>query len=453
MVRRSSPTPEEGVPAQGAPSTGVQELVMPRPPGVFRRFWARHPWLTDSLIVAFYGLFVLLTIWANFVNYNTSVAEVVVHIAVVAVSAAALLLRRRNPLIPLAVGAAITLIIFPGYGQGNLFAVIIALYAVAVYRSARAAWISFALTAATSSMGAWLAGVAATTPALTVASVASASTTEAGERLITWPVVSLQYTFALLLATLIGSNIGNRRRYLGALIDRAAQLARERDQQATIAAATERSRIAREMHDVVAHSLSIVVSLADGAAAIVPRDPDRAQAAMLSVGETGRQALAEMRRLLGVLGSADAQPALLTPQPGLDQLHELIDQFRAAALPVEYTTTGIRPTDEGLQLALYRIVQESLTNALRYAGSPTRVIVDLDYTGDRVHLVVTDDGRDQSPNGVSFSQSLSSRSGDGGRGLIGIRDRAALFGGSASAGPRAGGGWRVSATIPLTGTL
>ena len=103
-------------------------------------------------------------------------------------------------------------------------------------------------------------------------------------------------------------------------------------------------------------------------------------------------------------------------------------------------------------MALYRIVQESLTNALRYAGSPTRVIVDLDYTGDRVQLVVTDDGRGQSPTGDSPAPSLSSPPGDGGRGIVGIRDRAALFGGSASAGPRAGGGWRVTATIPLAVT-
>jgi signal transduction histidine kinase len=439
--------------------TDGQELVLPRPPGVFRRYWAKHPGIADALIAGLYLAFMAATIAVNATSAGASRLEIGVHSTVVLVAAAALLVRRTHPVLPLAVGVMISLVSFPAYGQGNLFAVILALYAVAVYRSSRAAWAGFGISLATSSLGAWLAEQSASNAAYTIVSISAASDTgEATQRIVSWPVVSLQYALGLLLATLIGANIGNRRRYLAALLNRAAQLARERDQQAIIAAATERSRIAREMHDVVAHSLSIVVSLADGAAAIVPRDPARAQEAMLTVGETGRQALAEMRRLLGVLGDADSTPAPLAPQPGLAQIDGLIEQFRDAALPVTYNATGVRPTDEGLQLALYRIVQESLTNALRHARSATTVTVNVDYGSDRVLLEVTDDGRAaHSSGGAGTTLSGTARADTapagadvpgGGRGVVGIRDRAALFGGTATAGPHTIGGWRVSVTIP-----
>jgi signal transduction histidine kinase len=442
-------------PATTAPDRGVlvaegRELVLPRPPGVFRRFWAKHPGVADSLIAALYCAFMGATIAVNATTAGASPLEIGVHSTIVLAAAAALLVRRTHPVAPLAVGVVITLIVFPAYGQGNLFAVILALYAVAVYRSGRAAWAGFGIATATSTVGAWLAEHVAANTAYTIVSISAASDTgETAQRIMSWPVVSLQYTSGLLLATLIGGNIGNRRRYLTALLDRAAQLARERDQQAIIAAASERSRIAREMHDVVAHSLSIVVSLADGAAAIVPRDPARAQEAMRTVGETGRQALAEMRRLLGVLGDADSTPAPLAPQPGLAQLDDLIEQFRDAGLPVTHRATGTRPTDEGLQLALYRIVQESLTNALRYANAATSVTVHVDYAADHVRLAVTDDGRAKHSGAAISETGLSGTNfSGGGRGVPGMRERAALFGGTATAGPRAGGGWQVSATIP-----
>jgi signal transduction histidine kinase len=440
--------------ATTAPDTGAlvadgRELVLPRPPGVLRRFWAKHPGVADSLVAALYCAFMGATIAVNAASAGASPLEIGAHSTIVLAAAAALLVRRTHPVVPLAVGVVVTLIVFPAYGQGNLFAVILALYAVAVYRSGRAAWAGFGIATATSTLGAWLADHAAANTAYTIVSVSAASDTgETAQRIMSWPVMSLQYAFGLLLATLIGANIGNRRRYLAALLTRAAQLAKERDQQAIIAAATERSRIAREMHDVVAHSLSIVVSLADGAAAIVPRDPARAQEAMFTVGETGRQALAEMRRLLGILGDADSTPAPLSPQPGLAQLDELVEQFRDAALPVTYRATGVRPTDEGLQLALYRIVQESLTNALRHAHSAMGVAVDVDYGSDRILLEVSDDGHAAPPGDATGSSFAASTVPRGGRGVVGIRDRAALFGGTATAGPRIDGGWRVSVTIP-----
>jgi signal transduction histidine kinase len=453
MTADSSPVFAAVTPHTGAPAS-AEELVLPRPPGLLRRFLGRHPWVVDWFIVGFFVLFMVGTIWANAVNYDTTPTEIVVHLAIVAGGTVALVVRRRQPLLPFTVGVALTLIAFPSYGQGNLLLVVLALYAVAVYRSSRAAWIGLAVSTLTGTFGAWWAEYASIGgPALTIGTVAaSADTGDIVQRVMSWPVVSLQYAFALLLATLIGTNIGNRRRYLGALLDRAAQLVRERDQQATIAAAAERSRIAREMHDVVAHSLSIVVSLADGAAAIVPRDPLRAQTAMLTVGETGRQALAEMRRLLGVLGSADDTSAPLAPQPGLAELDHLIEQFRRAALPVSCTATGTQPTDDGVQLAIYRIVQESLTNALRYAASATAVTVDLNYKDDHVSLRVADDAA-SSLSGTADTESAESAPARTGRGIIGIEERAALFGGTATAGPRPGGGWQVVATIPLGATI
>jgi signal transduction histidine kinase len=253
---------------------------------------------------------------------------------------------------------------------------------------------------------------------------------------------------SLVFALLIGSNIGNRRRYLAALIDRAAQLARERDQQGLLATAAERSRIAREMHDVVAHSLSVMVRLSDGADAVFEKDPARSREAVRQIGEVGRDSLRDMRRLLGVLRTEEGEEvAALGPQPTLDELDRLIETYRATGLPVAVQQLGDPPSDTGLQVAVYRTVQESLTNALRYAREPSRVLVQLDYRSGIV-VEVTDDGLFLGPVASVGT----------GRGLVGLRERAALFGGTAEAGPRLnpetgqdGGGWRVRVTLPHTG--
>ena len=231
-------------------------------------------------------------------------------------------------------------------------------------------------------------------------------------------------------AAVLGINVGTRRAHLATLEERAAQLERERDQQGRLAAAAERARIAREMHDIVAHNLSVIVALADGAGYMASSDPARSAGAMEQVSRTGRNALGEMRRLLGVLN--DGEAAALAPVPGLQELDGLLEQVRAAGLPVALETSGT-PLElgPGAELTVYRLVQEALTNTLKHAGAGARATVRLRYFDDGVEVEVTDDGR-----GLG-------RIGAGGQGLSGMRERAAVYGGSIEAGPVPAGGWRV----------
>jgi signal transduction histidine kinase len=255
-------------------------------------------------------------------------------------------------------------------------------------------------------------------------------------------VASLVFLTGLAAAAFsIGTTVRNRRAYLGALVERAAWLERERDQQARLAATAERARIARELHDVVAHSLTVVVTLAEAATVTADADPQGAREAMGQVARTGRSALTEMRRLLGVLrtdpadGVEDAGGR--SPAPGLDRVDELVADARAAGLPVRLTVTGAaRPLPATLDATAYRVVQESLTNALRHAGDPTSVRVLLRWTDDGLLVEVTDDGR------------AGGHGAPGGHGLTGMRERLAVFGGSLSTGPLPTGGWSVSALLP-----
>jgi signal transduction histidine kinase len=233
-------------------------------------------------------------------------------------------------------------------------------------------------------------------------------------------------------AAVLGTNIRHRRMLLASLHERAARLEHERDQQGLLAAAAERARIAREMHDIVAHNLSVMIALADGASYAVRDAPDRAELAMQTASRTGRQALNEMRRLLGVLRE-EAGPQDLTPQPGIAQIEDLIEQVRTAGLPVRYDVEG-RAADAlpaGLQLAAYRIVQEALTNTLKHAGPAAAAHVTLTYADGGLAIEVLDSGSETMPAAA-----------DGG-GLRGMRERAAVYDGLVAAGPHAGGGWRV----------
>jgi signal transduction histidine kinase len=250
-------------------------------------------------------------------------------------------------------------------------------------------------------------------------------------------------TSALAATVLLGVTIRTRRAYLGELEERARRLERERDQQARLAAATERARIARELHDIVAHNLAVMIALADGAAFTATVAPDRAADAMQQVSGTGRQALAEMRRLLGLL--RDDQPpqaaSELVPQPGLDDIDELVDQVRAAGVRVELTRQGTAGAwGPGAGLAVYRIVQEALTNTLKHAGPRASAQVRLRYTVAGVDVEVTDDGAGRPAR-------LAPGTAAGGHGLAGMIERAASYGGEVQAGPCPPTGWRVRARL------
>ena len=241
-----------------------------------------------------------------------------------------------------------------------------------------------------------------------------------------------------LIAWAIGDSMRTRRAYYAALEDRAARLERERDAQAQIAAAAERARIARELHDVIAHNVSVMVVQADGASYALDRSPERARQALAAISSTGRQALDEMRHMLGVLRSADERSGV-APIPGVGQLDELLDQTRASGLAVSFTVEGVpSPLPSGVALAAYRTVQESLTNVRKHGGPAARAQVLLRYCEDALVLTITDDGR-----------GAAAVSDGAGHGLIGMRERVAVYGGALEAGPRPGGGYRVTARLPL----
>lgn len=250
-----------------------------------------------------------------------------------------------------------------------------------------------------------------------------------------------QFLVGVVVLWLAGTIVRVRRDYTESLRERARELEQQRDTQAQIAAAEERTRIAREIHDVVSHSLSVVVFMTDGALSRVRTEPARAEEALVTARDTGRQAMTEMRRMVGVLRTSEA--ALLGPQPGVGRLQVLVDESRAAGLPAELSVSDEPvPLSEGLDLCVYRVVQEGLTNA-REHGGPTlsRVDVHLEYTNAELAVTIADDGagpRMWLPDGA-------------GHGLVGMRERVALYGGDVRTGVRKGGGFDLTVTLPLSG--
>jgi signal transduction histidine kinase len=256
-------------------------------------------------------------------------------------------------------------------------------------------------------------------------------------------------TVAFCLAWVLGDSLRTRRAYYAELEQRAHRLEQERETQARMAVAAERARIARELHDVVAHNVSVMVVQADGAAYILDSAPEQTRNALATISGTGRQALTEMRRLLGVLRSegAGATAQDYVPQPGVEELADLVDQVRDAGLPVDFRIEGSpRPLPSGVELTAYRIVQEALTNSRKHGGPDVGATVRLEYGRGALTVLAEDDGRG------AQRELYEERGADGlGQGLIGMRERVGMVGGVLSAGPRPGGGFRISATLPLPG--
>ncbi|MFE2212931.1 sensor histidine kinase [Streptomyces canus] len=245
-------------------------------------------------------------------------------------------------------------------------------------------------------------------------------------------------------ALALGLMVRIRRAQLAGLRDRAARLEIERDQRSRLATATERTRVAREMHDIVGHNLSVIITLADAGAYATDIAPERGKEALQLIGDTGRQALGELRRVLGVLReTADGPPDRpeLSPQPGIAGIEALCAKVRAAGLEVVYRTSGdVDTLDSGVQLTVYRIVQEALTNTLKHADPGTRVHLAVLVEDSRLTIRVLDTGPATPPGPPN----------EEGHGLVGMRERAALYGGTVSAGPASGGGWSVEAVLDLT---
>ncbi|MFI6095685.1 sensor histidine kinase [Lentzea sp. NPDC051213] len=223
-----------------------------------------------------------------------------------------------------------------------------------------------------------------------------------------------------------------------AYADRAATAERERDHLVALAAAAERAAIARELHDIVAHSLAVMIVQADGATYVVDKDPAGARKALRTVADVGRDALEDMHRIVAVLrGGSDEPPP--TRRVGLDQLEVLAERARVADVAVELRVTGDSAgIDAAEELTVVRLVQEGLTNVLRHAGPGASVEIAVDLLDDTVEVSVADDGAGRTPVGGT----------SGGNGLVGMRERVLLHNGRFAAGPRAGSGWRVHAVLP-----
>ncbi|QIM18612.1 two-component sensor histidine kinase [Leucobacter coleopterorum] len=419
------------------------EAHLPRPPGVIRRAFAAHPKVVDITIVVtyFFGATVMTLLDAasnydgNGFGYLAGPVAILSVLRVLVVGAA-LFFRRRFPLAGLIV---ISLAQFGDHGAqmvATSIALYFLLYAVPVYRNVTAGWLAFGIALASTIFATVvLPNLAVGAPSVLVASPMDFAAQ------ISLAVMNALWLLAVLM---LGINLGNRRRYVEAIIDRAHQLARERDQLAQLAVAEERSRIAREMHDIVAHSVSVMIALSEGASRTMEVAPEAAADAMQRSAETGRTALAEMRRLLGALQEPGEPQAEFAPQPGASEIPDLVQGFRDVGLNVGLEIDGQIGGDQGKELAVYRIIQEALTNVLRYAGVGTNVVVTMrsDAAGSVVEV------RDSGPApGIALPVTgLGS-----GRGLAGLAERVRVFGGSFDSGPlQDAPGWCVRATFPLS---
>lgn len=387
-----------------------------------RSFWAERPLLADCALAAAIAALSAL---------SAATTDTLWTWLLVAGLTAPLALRRRAPLLAFAAMALVALV---QWLTADLLladvALLVALYSVAAYERRR-----------------W--GVVAAVVVMEVGALLLAVDADGDGRLLSFLSVSA----FVVAAAVLGVYLRTRREHIDALLLRAEQLERERDQQAQLAAAAERARIARELHDVVAHNLTVMIALADGARLTAGSDPAAADAAIGSVSATGREALGEMRRLLGVLHDDGAGAASLQPQPGLDQLDALVAQVRGAGLATRLVRSGTpAPLSPGAQLTVYRLVQEALTNTLKHARSPSSAEVRLEWGADALALEVVDDGAGPlPPAGAGTSAGPGTPAAATGRGLAGMRERAAAYGATIEAGPRPRGGWSVRTRLRLDG--
>jgi signal transduction histidine kinase len=390
----------------------------------------RHPKLVD-------GLLALLVLGFGLSVYGTWARQPLL-IPVIVALAVPIVFRRQYPAAAFAAvvtAGAVQVVAFRGPSTADV-SVLILLYSLAVSRPRRASAPGLAICVLGAAVAAVRWQVSGDVTAWQVLLVTGLVSTPA---LLTW---------------LAADSVRWRRGYYAALEEKAHRLERERDALSQVAAAAERARIARELHDIVAHHVSVMVVQADGAAFALENSPDKTREALGAISGTGRQALAEMRRLLGMLRSPSAGPVEpvdpeLAPVPGTSQLSALLEQTRTAGVPVTFRQEGTPaagPAD-GADLAVYRVVQESLTNVRRHGGPGVSAAVTIRYTVDGVTVSVTDDGRGAAAQPAPANSTAADRTGHG---LSGMRERVELYGGTVTAGPRSGGGYQVTATLPLT---
>jgi signal transduction histidine kinase len=371
--------------------------------------WPRASRAALALLVLFLFVTVQVQVWGS------DDSQPLLHAALAAAYTLPLLAARRRPLAValVVVGAAFADHWLDGHGGQAWFAILLAVYALGRYADARA-----------SAVG--MAAVGAGVLAVDLPRLQDGSPLD--EVLPGWFVIAGVWG--------LGRWIRWRHGETQALQARAALLERDRDEAARAAVAHERARIARELHDLVAHGLAVTVLQAQAAQRVLAEDPAAARKSLASIESLGRQGLAELRRLLELLDDR-GETSPLDPAPTLARVDELVEQVREAGLPVTLTVHGSRgDVPAGVDLSAYRIVQESLTNALKHAGPGARVDLTLTYRPDELEIVVADDG-----------PAASSLPGAG-RGLIGMRERVGLYGGRLEAGRRQEGGFVVRVLMP-----
>jgi signal transduction histidine kinase len=406
----------------------VEELVRPW------RLGPRGRWWFDVLLAG--ALFLIIPFYLAQVLLNGGAAEDVTstdHVAdlvLVLLQVVPLLWRRRHPVIVYAVvaGACGLQVLLIDYPLASQIAYPIAVYSVARYALPRWGLAALAVGLLGSVLGAhdWLS------------SVEASPGEPGGVGWSTYVSVVLSLATFPVAAWALGALARTRAAYVDSLIQRNEQLRREAEQRAELGATQERARIARDMHDVVAHGLSVIVVQADGARYAAEQDPTLAPKALETVAQTAREALAEMRQLLGLLRDGDA---LTRPQPRLGDIATLIEEAQAGGATVTATLPGLDATvPEGIALTAFRVVQESLSNVRKHAGPGAAAKVTVTAEDDSLVIEVVDDGR-----GAAADDSGR----QGGLGLIGMGERIAAHNGTLETGPATGGGFRVYAELPL----
>ncbi|MET9763255.1 histidine kinase [Streptomyces sp. NPDC006372] len=384
-----------------------------------RAFDRRHPLLWDLHFAGFWVTAALIDYAGGGWRHNAHDLDVPGWLLVLSLGLSVPLLRRRtHPAAVLATMAPFALVnAWTGAALQASLLQLVPVYHLALRRPLRNLWWATALVIA---------------PVLV-------SIARYGEG--TWDQQIGSQLMSVTVAVLIGVTVRTRRNYTEALEDRARRLEIERDQQAQLATAAERARIAREMHDIIGHNLSVITGLADGGRYAAGKSPERAAQALDAIATTSRQALTELRRLLDVMREEEQDQAARSPQPGLTDLGPLLDGVRSAGLPVHTTVHGDPTLPPGRQLTVYRVIQEALTNTLKHGGPDATAEIELSYEDKgAVTATITDTG-----NG-----SRTDHTARGGRGLPGMRERTALYGGTLEAGPRPHPeqGWRVRLHLP-----
>jgi signal transduction histidine kinase len=383
-------------------------------------------WPRGRRSLAFDAALALLTVGVGLVEFTSAEWPGVMAMLLTVVGGGALVLRRYAPLVVLGTTLAATTTIvaidaetFGDPIEASSLTVLIAVYTVGATCERP---VSLTALVPTAVVVAALSAVTADVPGRETSALGGA-------------IIATALTVGIWG---LGAYAQTRRRYLRQLEERAAQAERESEQLARIAVHEERASIARELHDIVAHSVSVMLLGVRGAREVLRASPQVADETLAHVERSGEQSLDELRRILALLRARE-QVAESRPQPSLADLDELVASYRNAGLPVRHEVTGEpQPLPGGVELSVYRIVQEALTNALKHSD-PTRVMVTLAYRDSGLELEVVDDGtgpaerRDSTP----------------GQGIIGMRERVALLGGELETGRRVGGGFRVAARLPV----